>query len=109
MPSVTLSLHHFNQSVTTCELIIDRTSLCDLINTGNPEAIVVVDERYCPLGLIESQALIAYLLYQQQHPEIRNPSPNCLDLSGWLRPIIPLNSRMAVSKFLATLTEKRSH
>jgi len=53
MPSVTLSLHHFNQSVTTCELIIDRTSLCDLINTGNPEAIVVVDERYCPLGLIE--------------------------------------------------------
>ena len=104
MPSVTLSLHHFNQSVTTCELIIDRTSLCDLINTGNPEAIVVVDERYCPLGLIESQALIAYLLYQQQHPEIRNPSPNCLDLSGWLRPIIPLNSRLAVSEFLATLT-----
>jgi len=42
MPSVTLSLHHFNQSVTACELIIDRASLCDLINTGNPEAIVVV-------------------------------------------------------------------
>jgi signal transduction histidine kinase/CheY-like chemotaxis protein len=104
MPSVTLSLHHFNQSVTTCELIIDRASLCDLINTGNPEAIVVVDERYCPLGLIESQALIAYLLYQQQHPETRNPSCNRLDLSGWLRPIIPLNSRMAVSEFLATLT-----
>jgi len=50
MPSVTLSLHHFNQSVTACELIIDRASLCDLINTGNPEAIVVVDERYCPLA-----------------------------------------------------------
>ncbi|AKV66906.1 hybrid sensor histidine kinase/response regulator [Microcystis panniformis] len=103
MPSVTLSLHHFHQSVTACELIIDRASLCDLINTGNPEAIVVVDERYCPLGLIESQTLIAYLLYQQQHPETRNPSPSCLDLSGWLRPIIPLNSRMAVSEFLATL------
>ncbi|MBE9262355.1 hybrid sensor histidine kinase/response regulator, partial [Microcystis sp. LEGE 00066] len=103
MPSVTLSLHHFNQSVTTCELIVDRASLLDLINIGNPEAIVVVDERYCPLGLIESQALIAYLLYQQQYPETRNPSPNCLDLSGWLRPIIPLNSRMAVSEFLATL------
>ncbi|NCR41682.1 MAG: response regulator [Microcystis aeruginosa W13-11] len=103
MPSVTLSLHHFNQSVTTCELIIDRASLLDLINTGNSEVIVVVDERYCPLGLIESQALIAYFLYQQQHPEIRNPSPNCLDLSGWLRPIIPLNSRMAVSEFLANL------
>jgi len=104
MPSVTLSLHHFNQSVTACELIIDRASLCDLINTGNPEAIVVVDERYCPLGLIESQTLIAYLLYQQQHPETRNPSSSCLDLSGWLRPIIPLNARMAVSEFLATLT-----
>ncbi|MCA2708518.1 MAG: response regulator [Microcystis sp. M015S2] len=104
MPSVTLSLDHFNQSVTTCELIVDRASLCDLINTGNPEAIVVVDERYCPLGLIESQALIAYLLYQQQHPETRNPSCNRLDLSGWLRPIIPLNSRMAVSEFLTTLT-----
>ncbi len=104
MPSVTLSLHHFNQSVTTCELIIDRASLLDLINRGNPEAIVVVDERYCPLGLIESQALIAYLLYQQQHPETRNPSSNCLDLSGWLRPIIPLDARMAVSEFLTTLT-----
>ena len=104
MPSVTLSLHHFNQSVTSCELIIDRASLCDLINTGNPEAIVVVDERYCPLGLIESQTLIAYLLYQQQHPETRNPSSSCLDLSGWLRPIIPLNARMAVSEFLGTLT-----
>ncbi|GCA70702.1 signal transduction histidine-protein kinase BarA [Microcystis aeruginosa NIES-2519] len=103
MPSVTLSLHHFNQSVTACELIVDTASLLDLINTGNPEAIVVVDERYCPLGLIESQALIAYLLYQQQHPETRNPSCNCLDLSGWLRPIIPLNSRMAVSEFLANL------
>ncbi|GEA26172.1 signal transduction histidine-protein kinase BarA [Microcystis aeruginosa NIES-4325] len=104
MPSVTLSLHHFNQSVTACELIIDVASLCDLINTGNPDAIVVVDERYCPLGLIESQTLIAYLLYQQQYPEIRNPSSNCLNLSGWLRPIIPLNSRMAVSEFLGTLT-----
>ncbi|NCS23943.1 MAG: hybrid sensor histidine kinase/response regulator [Microcystis aeruginosa BS13-02] len=103
MPSVTLSLHHFNQSVTTCELIIDRASLWDLINRGNPEALVVVDERYCPLGLIESQTLIAYLLYQQQHPETRNPSSNCLDLSGWLRPIISLNSRMAVSEFLVNL------
>jgi len=108
MPSVTLSLHHFNQSVTTCELIVDTASLLDLINTGNPEAIVVVDERYCPLGLIESQTLIAYLLYQQQHPETRNPSSNCLDLSGLLRPIIPLNSRMAVSEFLATLTAEGS-
>jgi signal transduction histidine kinase/CheY-like chemotaxis protein len=108
MPSVTLSLHHFNQSVTACELIIDTASLLDLINTGNPEAIVVVDERYCPLGLIESQTLIAYLLYQQQHPETRNPSSNCLDLSGLLRPIIPLNSRMAVSEFLATLTAEGS-
>lgn len=108
MPSVTLSLHHFNQSVTTCELIIDRASLCDLINRGNPEVLVVVDKRYCPLGLIESQTLIAYLLYQQQHPETRNPSSNCLDLSDWLRPIIPLNSRMAVSEFLATLTAEGS-
>lgn len=106
MPSVTLSLHHFNQSVTTCELITDRTKLLDVVNAGSPEAIIVVDCRHCPLGIIDSQVLIAHLLYQQQYPETINLPSNSLDLSSLLRPILPLNARMAVSEFLKTLTRE---
>jgi signal transduction histidine kinase/CheY-like chemotaxis protein len=104
MPSVTLSLHHFNQSVPTCELTTDRTNLLALVDSGLPEALVVVDRRYCPLGMIESQALLTYILHQQHYSQTRNIFSQSFDLSSLLRPIIALNARMAVSEFLETLT-----
>ena len=100
MPSVTLSLNHFNRPVATSGAVVDSATLLAKLSERPDGPIAIVDPRGCPLGTIESQRLITYLLYRRKREEPDRP----IDLSALARPVIPLSARMAVNEFLETLT-----
>jgi signal transduction histidine kinase/CheY-like chemotaxis protein len=108
MPSVTLSLNHFNQPVPTSEAIVDRVSLLAEVSKRPAGPIVIVDRWGCPLGTLDSQWLITYFLYQQRKTNLETPADRLIDLSALARPVMALPARMSVHEFLETLTEEPS-
>jgi hypothetical protein len=108
MPSVTLSLNHFNQPVPTSEAIVDRASLLAEVSKHPAGPIVIVDRWGCPLGTLDSQWLITYFLYQQRKTNLETPADRLIDLSALARPVMALPARMSVHEFLETLTGEPS-
>ncbi|MEG3437155.1 hybrid sensor histidine kinase/response regulator [Pannus brasiliensis CCIBt3594] len=107
MPSLTLSLKHFNQPVPTCGSIADSNTLLELVGAHPAGPIVVVDRAGAPIGSIESRFLLTHLLYRQgrQRGETAGTLPTRpIDLNALARPVVPLNAGMSVTEFLETLT-----